>query len=32
MQQQSFRSPLQLLYLWFTEKSGRPVVVRGTCQ
>jgi hypothetical protein len=30
MQQQGFRSPLQLLLLWFTEKNGRLVVVHGT--
>jgi len=29
MQQQGFQSPLQLLFLWFTEKNGRPVVVHG---
>jgi len=30
MQQQGFRSPPQLLFLWFTERNGRPVVVHGT--
>jgi len=30
MQQQGFRSPLQLPFLWFTEKNGGPVVVHGT--
>jgi hypothetical protein len=30
MQQQVFRSPVQLSFLWFTQRNDRPVVVHGT--